>query len=61
LFEKTERSVSESSEEIENSLNNLIWDRLDSAVSKVLKEITLDDLVSEAEKNTSGEQFMFYI
>jgi len=61
LFEKTERSVSEASEEIENSLNNLIWNRLDIAVTKVLKEITLDDLVLESEKNNSGEQFMFYI
>lgn len=61
LFEKTERSVSEASEQIENALNNLIWGKLDSSVANVLKEITLDDLVLEAEKNTSGEQFMFYI
>ena len=61
LFEKTDRSVSASSEGIENSLNNLIWSRLDITVTRVLNEISLEDLVLEAEKSTSGEQIMFYI
>lgn len=60
LFEKTERSVSEASGEIEDSLNTLVWDKLDNAVTDVLNKITLEDLVLEAEK-TNGEQFMFYI
>lgn len=61
LFEKTERSVSNESNEIENSLKTLIWDSLDNSISGVLKKISLSDLVSEAEKAKSGEHFMFYI
>ena len=61
LFEKTEHSVSDSSPEIENSLNSLVWGRLDNSIVHVLKEVTLDDLVLEAEKNKTVDQFMFYI
>ncbi|HEY5584327.1 MAG TPA: Rrf2 family transcriptional regulator [Ruminiclostridium sp.] len=61
LFEKTERSVSDESIQIENSLNSLIWDNLDNTISNVLKEVTLTDLVSEAERIKAGDHFMFYI
>lgn len=61
LFEKTERSVSEGSPEIENSLNSLIWDKLDKSIIQVLKEATLEDLVTEAERIKTDDQFMFYI
>ncbi|HEX2927847.1 MAG TPA: Rrf2 family transcriptional regulator [Ruminiclostridium sp.] len=61
LFEKTEQSVSEEAIEIEKALNNLVWDKLDESVSAVLTNVTLSDLVTEAEKAKSGEDFMFYI
>lgn len=61
LFEKTERSVSDEALEIETSLRSLIWDNLDNAVGGALKEVTLGDLVAEAEKVKNGEEFMFYI
>lgn len=61
LFDKTERSVSDGSPEIENALNGLIWNKMDNAITHVLKEVTLDDLVSESERNKSNDQFMFYI
>ncbi len=61
LFEKTERSVSDSAEEIEKSLNSLVWESLDNSVTNILKNITLSDLVIEADKAKSGEDFMFYI
>lgn len=61
LFEKTERSVSDEAMEIESSLKNLIWDNLDNAVVTTLGKVTLSDLVSEADKAKSGEEFMFYI
>ncbi len=61
LFEKTERSVSEESNEIENSLKSLIWENLDNSISIVLKNVSLSDLVQEAEKSKSGDHFMFYI
>ncbi|EMS70953.1 RrF2 family transcriptional regulator [Ruminiclostridium cellobioparum] len=61
LFEKTERSVSDEAMEIESSLKNLIWDNLDNAVVTTLGKVTLSDLVAEADKAKSGEEFMFYI
>lgn len=61
LFEKTERSVSDEAMEIESSLKNLIWDNLDNAVVTTLGKVTLSDLVTEADKAKSGEEFMFYI
>jgi len=61
LFDKTERSVSDKSPEIENSLTRLIWDKMDITITHVLKEVTLDDLVTESEKNMADDQFMFYI
>lgn len=61
LFEKTERSVSDEAMEIESSLKNLIWDNLDNAVVTALGKVTLSDLVAEADKAKSGEEFMFYI
>ncbi len=61
LFEKTEKSVSDQVMEVENTLRTLIWDRLDNSLAKVLQEVTLADMVTEAEKNKNGENFMFYI
>lgn len=61
LFEKTEQSVSDQSPEIDNALNSLIWTKLDDTIVHVLKEVTLDDLVSEAEINKAGDPYMFYI
>lgn len=61
LFEKTEHSVADETSGIETSLNSLVWKNLDNAVAKVLKEVSLDDLVTEAERTSSGDQFMFYI
>jgi len=61
LFEKTERSVSDSAMEIENALKNLVWGGLDNAVMSSLQKVTLGDLVSEADKVKNSEDFMFYI
>lgn len=61
LFEKTERSVSDASIEIENALNSLIWDNINSAIAKVLNGVSLDDLVTESERVKLDDQFMFYI
>ncbi len=61
LFEKTERSVSDTAMEIENALKSLVWDGLDNAVLSSLQKVTLGDLVSEADKVKNSEDFMFYI
>lgn len=61
LFEKTERSVSEEANSIEISLNSLIWTNLDKSIAEVLKNVTLSDLVQEAEISKSGNDMMYYI
>jgi Rrf2 family protein len=61
LFDKTERSVYDKAPEIENSLTSLVWNKLDSSITNILKEVTLDDLVIESERNKIDDQFMFYI
>lgn len=61
LFEKTERSVADHAEGIERSISGLVWEKLDESVSGVLNDITLSDLVDEAETNPETDSFMFYI
>jgi len=61
LFDKTERSVLDKSPEIENALTKIVWNKMDTAITSVLKEVTLDDLVIESERNKTDDQFMFYI
>jgi DNA-binding IscR family transcriptional regulator len=38
-----------------------VFDRLDRAVSDTLSQISLEDLVTEAEKHEGEEGLMFYI
>lgn len=61
LFEKTDSSVSEDSKEIDSAMKSLVWDSLDNTIAKILKQVTLSDLVLEAETNKSGDNYMFYI
>ncbi|MDV3429104.1 MAG: Rrf2 family transcriptional regulator [Bacillota bacterium] len=61
LFEKTENSVSKDFIEIDKSMEALVWDRIDSAVSKALNSVSLSDLVNEADKYKSSDNYMFYI
>lgn len=61
LFEKTDSSVSEDSKEIDSAMKSLVWDCLDNTIAKILKQVTLSDLVLEAETNKSGDNYMFYI
>lgn len=60
LFEKTERSVSTDSIEIDKSMETLVWDKIDSAVLKSLDSVSLSDLVNETEKY-NNDNYMFYI
>ena len=61
LFEKTERSVSDSSVEIDKALDYLVWTKLDDAVSKSIDAVTLSDLCEEVERQKNGNDLMFYI
>lgn len=59
LFEKTEESVSQYAAEIEHAMQNAIFLKIDTSVASALKKVTLADLVTEVEKETSD--YMFYI
>ena len=61
LLEKAEDTVTEKAPEIDAALHNLVFDALDSAVKAALEKVTLDDLVLEAEKHSTGQGWMFYI
>lgn len=61
LFEKTENSVSEKISEIDAALHEMIWDKLDSSLVKLLEQITLADLYNKYQDEKSNGSLMFYI
>jgi DNA-binding IscR family transcriptional regulator len=42
-------------------LEHSVFNRLDDALKKILREITLEHLVNEAESNKPEDGLMFYI
>jgi Rrf2 family protein len=61
LFEKTEATVPNTAQDIEKAMHNIVFDKVDNVLEIALKNITLLDLVNEAEKNKSEDGNMFYI
>ncbi len=61
LFEKTEPFLSEDKSHITNSMNELVWEKLDSAVFEVLQSTTLKELVETSLKKVNNNASMFYI
>lgn len=61
LFERTQETVPEKAADVENALRIAVFDPLDRAVSGTLQELTLSDLVNEAEKYKDKHEIMFYI
>lgn len=61
LFEQTQDTVPEKAPEIEKALRLSIFNVLDQNIIKLLKGITLADLVNEAEKHKQDHAIMFYI
>lgn len=61
LFEKTEKSVSESAHHIDLSMDALIWNQLDASIQETLEAVTLSDLARESDKHKKGKDLMFYI
>jgi len=61
LFEKAEDTVAAKGQEIEKAMRELIFERIDDAIESSLEGITLLDLVHEAKKNKSTNDFMFFI
>ena len=57
LFEQAEATTSLL--DIESAINNLVFNKLDSAIQELLKSVTLYDLVAYSEKHKNSN--MFYI
>ena len=60
LFEEN-GGASLSSKPLEKAMKKLVFNKLDCEIKDYLQTVTLADLLSEAEKNKSGEEMMFYI
>lgn len=61
LFEKADETVPTKGQEIEKAMKEIIFDRIDSALEATLEGVTLLDMVQEAKKNKSANEFMFFI
>jgi Rrf2 family protein len=61
LFEKTPNTVLNSSKFIEKTMKIMIFERLDETIKKQLSDVKLEDLVAEAEKQSSQDGYMFYL
>ncbi len=61
LFEKTEESVAKQANDIEQAMQKNVFSVVDDSIADALKNVTLDDLVNEVEKQKQTDGFMFYI
>ncbi len=61
LFEHTEETIRDKAPEIEDAMRHTIYHPLDQLIKTSLQEITLYDLVTEAEKYKGDQGFMFFI
>ncbi|NLM50826.1 MAG: Rrf2 family transcriptional regulator [Clostridiaceae bacterium] len=59
LFEKSKKSLSDSASNIENAIGELVLDRIDEAILKVINSVTLYDLCEKA--NSADDNLMYYI
>jgi len=59
LFEKSKKSLSDSASNIENAIGELVLDRIDEAILKVINSVTLYDLCEKA--NSADNNLMYYI
>ena len=61
LFENTESSVKEKAESVEDTMQQLVFAKLDEKISDTLSSIKLSTLASESKKNLFSKTNMFYI
>jgi len=61
LFEPSEESVSEKAPEIEEAMRLVAFDKMQVAIQNVMEKVTLNELVTEAQKHKQGNGYMYYI
>lgn len=61
LFEKTESTIAEKADPLELALQTAVFEPLDAAVKLSLSRLTLQDLVTEAEKNQLSQSYMYFL
>ena len=61
FFENAGETTEKKAPEIEAAVRILVFDKIDDSMRTVLQEITLAQLVSEAEKNKTNQGYMFFI
>lgn len=61
LFEPNDETVAEKAPEIDAAMRSMAYTVIDSTLKSAMQNVTLADLVLEAEKNRSNEGLMFYI
>ena len=61
LFERTEPTVNAKAPEFDAALQHLAFGPLDQAMKEALQKATLDDLVLDAQKHRTGQDYMFFI
>ena len=61
LFEPIGDTVRQNAPEIETAMRTSAFDKMDHALGTVMAEITLSDMLAEAEKHKSQDGLMFYI
>lgn len=61
LFEKTDTSFSDDEKHLGEIMQEFVFQPLDTAIVRTLKEITLAQLIREAEQRSEQDGFMFFI
>jgi Rrf2 family protein len=61
LSEQTEQTTAQTAPDIERAMQSVVFKALDGGVEDILKGITLQDLINQAEKEKTDRSFMFYI
>jgi Rrf2 family protein len=61
LFDKTPDTVSKADRSIDLAMQVLVFEKIDIVLMKYLAEITLDNLVTETEKQSAQDGYMFYL
>ena len=61
LFERSDDTVLDKVPYVDAAMRVAVFDSLDQAIESTLKQVTLQDLVNESEKQNTENDYMFFI